>query len=1002
MPSPDDTNSKHSSICGRIIRISSEPKTAPKGGYLFRGLELSAQQDSGRVFIIFPAFAGEQLYEFPLLCWIGAEVSAFNLELNNRLEDGTTIYGATPASDVILEPRRTVSVTEAVEAAACIWSADVRFRVGPEEPFWMAKGKLIHTFFEHLVSRGKLQTRNTFQEVYSKALPALIAVLPGSGINIPPKVLEQEAKTHFTNIKAWLKRNSQIFESAEVESDRMSSRWGLKGRADALFRNEALKTTILELKSGKLPVEDHLLQLFAYSLIFSDDHSKAMPEGYVLYSATGKAEKLTASGQPKKRIILDGRNKIISLKYSYTQGGRSQRNLVCGRNGKCFSRSHCTKLFGNGGSQGKAFSERGEADYYDRWFNLLSIDAWAQEGEFADILDPNTLGARLAEGITFKIDELRDVEKPCGVNTSESSAEGAVQLEEALENSGRTGILSKELLLADQIAEVSPGEEIIVHRGDPCSADAFRVRVSKIHNERIVVNFKIPLGCSPEKSLPDLKPAILSDPTGWFLDRIPFSRGREVARYALFGFLQKADPKVIGAVVRQEVLPSPQLESQLPEAASDSGKTSDQDDIIDLSFSEGLLSELNEHQESAIKQALESETFQLVHGPPGTGKTRVLARLIRICLDRGERILVACPTNVALDRLLMALMNLGVRDFLRIGGRSNVSREFVLALDSTGNRHALFQDLTAAGMEFREFRQRVSGAKLIGATAYQCAAHPIFLTQKFDRVVIDEAGQLDEPSTLGPLSMAPKFVLGGDHFQLPPVVKIKRDSENSDCDSLERSLFERLFYSVPDSRISRLKIQYRMNQEIQEIPSRLFYENSLQASAGAAVRRLSIQPGISEDPGINRIIDPELPVVFVDVEGSDSGKACPRQAEIVCSVTEALVASGVAAHEIGIITPYRAQQSLIRRRIHQNHGGGLRLSVDTVDSFQGGEREVIILSLARSDGVTSFLADKKRLNVSLSRARSKLILLGHGPVLEEHPLFFELLQNLERVRMPKA
>jgi DNA replication ATP-dependent helicase Dna2 len=158
---------------------------------------------------------------------------------------------------------------------------------------------------------------------------------------------------------------------------------------------------------------------------------------------------------------------------------------------------------------------------------------------------------------------------------------------------------------------------------------------------------------------------------------------------------------------------------------------------------------------------------------------------------------------VALDRLLLALMHLGVRDFLRIGGRSNVSREFLRALESAGNGSALFQDLTATSTDFRAFRQRVMETRLIGATAYQCASHPVFLTQKFDRAIIDEAGQLDEPSTLGPLSMAPKFILGGDHFQLPPVVKAKPDQDGSVDTGLECSLFERLFNSASDARISR-------------------------------------------------------------------------------------------------------------------------------------------------------------------------------------------------------
>jgi DNA replication ATP-dependent helicase Dna2 len=285
----------------------------------------------------------------------------------------------------------------------------------------------------------------------------------------------------------------------------------------------------------------------------------------------------------------------------------------------------------------------------------------------------------------------------------------------------------------------------------------------------------------------------------------------------------------------------------------------------------------------------------------------------------------------------------------------------------------------------------------MGATAYQCSAHPLFLSQRFDRVIVDEAGQLDEPSTLGPLALAGRFVLGGDHLQLPPIVLSK--AENADqATGLEQSLFERLFRGSQSRKVSRLRTQYRMNTEIQEIPSRVFYNGTLVASPEAATRRLSIESRLPDDPEIGRIIDPEQPVVFVDIPGGDSAKARPEEAQIACKIVERLVGLGVPSEEIGVITPYRAQQAMIRSRLNHGRAGNLA-SVDTVDRFQGGEKEVIILSLARSDEVTSFLADRKRLNVSLSRARSKLILLGHAAVLEEHPLFASLLAGLERVRI---
>ena len=227
-------------------------------------------------------------------------------------------------------------------------------------------------------------------------------------------------------------------------------------------------------------------------------------------------------------------------------------------------------------------------------------------------------------------------------------------------------------------------------------------------------------------------------------------------------------------------------------------------------------------------------------------------------------------------------------------------------------------------------------------------------------------------------------------------------SDSSVDAGLGQSLFERLFLSASSSQISSLHMQYRMNLEVQSISSRLFYAGTLFPSPEAAGRRLKIDRQKSGDAQIEKIVAPELPVVFVDVPGFDTGKSSSDEAALVCRIVERLLAAGVPSQEIGIITPYKAQQALIRKRLLKRRGNLQALSVDTVDRFQGGEREVIILSLARSDAVTSFLADPKRLNVSLSRARSKLILLGRGSMLEEHPLFSSILDSLERITVSDA
>ncbi|HMK37635.1 MAG TPA: AAA domain-containing protein [Desulfomonilaceae bacterium] len=993
LPAMNGDGTRTDSIQGRVVRISSEPRTAAKGGYLFRGLELLDERDGRRVFVVFPIFAGDDLYEFPLLCWEDARVAAYDLLLNNELADGSVIYTASPDSDLILEPHRPISVTEAVDAAACIRSVDVRYRVGPDEPFWMAKGKLIHSLFDHLIYAGRKPPSKIFREAFQRALPAFMAVLPGSSVTAHLKTLEEEARTHFTNLKSWLKKHADSFSTAEVEIDRMSTRLGLKGRADAVFR-EGDRTLILELKSGKVPVEEHFLQLFAYSLLFSKNRETAGCEGYVLYSATGTSERLKDI-KNKKRTILQGRNRSVALKHSYTVGGGCLPELKCGKNGRCFSRSACTRLFGISGGKSTPRFDGPEREYYDRWFQLLSAEGWVQETEFARVLDPDSLSERIAERVTIPAGELKIVERPLAPNSVQEPglphvaeiSPDLVGTQSAAQESN-TGQVRAELVLRGESADVTPGDEIILHQGNPCSADALRARVLDVQNGALLVGLKMPLAHAPDVKLPVEGESLLND-AEWFVDTVPFSRGREISRYALFGFFARGSERVIKAIVSGD---APETERKTD------GEHVDKDPEMgteDLCFSEGLTAELNEDQESAVIAALESDVYHLIHGPPGTGKTRVLARLIRLCLDRGERILVACSTNVALDRLLLAVMDLGVREFLRIGGRSTVSREFLRALKDLGSPPILLSDLCAAVSDFRSFKKHVSEVKLIGATAYQCAAHPLFLRRRFDRIIVDEAGQLDEPATLGPLALGPKFVLGGDHLQLPPVVKTRNGRDQGENPGLEQSLFERLYLSSPASRVSRLTMQYRMNREVQEIPSRVFYDGKLFPSPEAAARRLNLTPGVLNDSRIDKIIDPSLPVVFVNIQGSDGGKASPREAAAVGRIVRGLLAGGVLAREIGIITPYRAQQALIRKRLEESGDSSKFLSVDTVDRFQGGEREVILLSLARSDGVTSFLADRKRLNVSLSRARSKLILLGHGPVLRENELFASILQDLE-------
>lgn len=980
---------------GIIKRVASDPQESRSGGYLFRGLELAACGEDARAFIIIPeglhAVERKDLYEFPLLCWEGAEVAAFRVEVNNRLNDGSIIYCAGPETALVLEPRRPVSVTDAVEAVDCIRGVDARYRMPQGEPFYMAKGRLIHSLFDRLMERDGDDPSETFRRSFAANVPALREMLLGSAMKVDEKALEREAHGHFMNLAAWVAEEIDS-SPVELEVDRISTRWGLKGRADALvYPGDTGR--LVELKTGAVPVPSHHLQLRAYSLLFQDERGRG-PDGWLVYSGSGKVERMRPSPW---YTLLDGRNRVVALRRSYTlptgESDRDRASDPCPRKKRCLFRTQCETLSGDA-ADGRTALLRGCArDLYDRWFRLISIDLWETESEFARVLDPSTLSQRLEEGLTVPIAEI--------VVRDEISSEQLVADVDPAGNGSGLAFVEVDLTTDGRIAEVSAGDRVILHSGDPCTDDACWGSVSGVVDGSIRVRLSSSAGARGALTRLGGSPAQTRVP--WFLDRLPFSRPREVSRQALLSFFLHADPAVVRCVLEEdEAEPRADAGRQSTvDAAAAANASNDAQNHVptavdaatdeELLFSEGLGCELNDEQETAIRMALAAETFHLIHGPPGTGKTRVLARLIRLCLDRGERLLVACPTNVALDRLLAAVMGLGVRDIIRVGIRSAAADGSRDAVRRSKGESRLLGDLARSSRTFAAFQRKVRQAPLVAATAYQCAAHPLFIRERFDRVVIDEAGQLDEPSCLGVIGLGSRFVLCGDHLQLPPVVR----SRSIDADpGLEVSLFERLLGGAGPSRVTRLKVQYRMNREIQDIPSRLFYEGMLTASPEAASRRLRLESVLTADPEIARVSDPHKPVVFVHVDGPDSGKARPEEAAVVAKVVRSLLRAGVAEHEIGIITPYRVQQALIRRHLAAAHAAA---SVDTVDRFQGGEREVIILSLARSDGVTSFLADRKRLNVSLSRARSKLILIGHGTVLEAHPLFGALLEGLERM-----
>jgi superfamily I DNA and/or RNA helicase len=441
---------------------------------------------------------------------------------------------------------------------------------------------------------------------------------------------------------------------------------------------------------------------------------------------------------------------------------------------------------------------------------------------------------------------------------------------------------------------------------------------------------------------------------------------------------------------------------------------------------------LNATQQEAVGFALAARDLAILHGPPGTGKTTTVVEVIRQAVRRGEKVLACAPSNLAVDNLLERLVAFGEKA-VRLGHPARVLaplREHTLDLmveDHEDRRLAgklakeAFALFRKAGKYTRarpepgarrdmrqEAREMLADARRLEALAVErildgatvlCATltgldSAVLGQRLFDLAVIDEASQSPEPACWLPLMRCGRLVLAGDHCQLPPTVV----SPEAAREGFAVSLMERLARSPSGPIVTRrLDIQYRMHEAIMTFPSREFYNGELQAHASVGYHLLCDLPGVAPNELTQK------PVHFIDTAGASfdeeaepggESRLNPNEAALVCKKVRALLDSGVPARAIAVIAPYAAQVRLLREQLHISE-----LEIDSIDGFQGREKEAVVLSLVRSnrEAEVGFLADVRRMNVALTRARRKVIIIGDSATLSSHPFYRGLFAYFESI-----
>lgn len=437
---------------------------------------------------------------------------------------------------------------------------------------------------------------------------------------------------------------------------------------------------------------------------------------------------------------------------------------------------------------------------------------------------------------------------------------------------------------------------------------------------------------------------------------------------------------------------------------------------------------LNSTQESAVNRVLCAREVAIVHGPPGTGKTTTLVEAIYETLHREPQVLVCAQSNTAVDWIAEKLVDRGL-SVLRIGNPTRVNDKMLsFTYERRFEDHPLYSELWGIRKELRSLkgqgrrgsynerealRSRMSrlrdratalevqinadlldGAHVIASTLVS-SNHRLLNGYRFGTLFIDEAAQALEAACWIAIRKADRVVLAGDHQQLPPTVKCYEALKGG----LGCTLMETVVKNKPES-VSLLTLQYRMNEEIMQFSSDWFYGGQLQAAPEVRCRS---------------ILDWDSPISWIDTSGMEFkeefvgenfGRINRQEADLLLDELQKYIARIGGKRilderiDFGIISPYKAQVQYLRGRIKSSDA--LRpyrslLTVNTVDGFQGQERDVVFISLVRAneEGQIGFLSDLRRMNVAMTRARMKLVILGEAETLTRHAFYRKLLAHIQ-------
>ena len=793
----------------------------------------------------------------------------------------------------------------------------------------------------------------------------------------------------------------------EVEEHIWSPMFGLKGNVDATIqvtlqesthpRTQTL-TVPLEFKTGKKDNNEmHRAQTALYTLLLSDRYDINVTCGVLYYLETSKTFRVQAIRNEIRHMIIQRNELACYIRNKLELPPMIKKPFLCNN---CYAQTACFayhKLVDGGNGETSGLKQKFEEAvshlkpvhqaFFQKWDELLTKeerDVMKFRRELWTMLsqEREALG-RCFGGVYIEIGSA--LESPNGPKINRyqytflkqtpkagfSFAESQLTVGEPIVVSDENGHFA---LANGYITKIRPTElTVAVDR----KLHLMRRRCAGFDSETNQV-FKGIMEISDHEGSGTSSPpvSLAGERTLFRVDKDEFSNGMATVRNNLIRVMEK------------DLFKARELRQLIVEGAAPSFKP-----ISSAYTLAGPSSQqnLNVDQVHAIEKVMSAKDYALVLGMPGTGKTTTIAHIIRALVSQGKSVLLTSYTHTAVDNILLKIEDDNI-PILRLGAVAKVHPDVQAFADLAG-----MPKKTIAELENSYVNSKVVASTCLGVN------HPIFNARIFDYCIVDEASQITLPTCLGPIRMAKTFILVGDHFQLPPLVQNKEAQEGG----LDISLFKLLSDSQPDAVVN-LEHQYRMAEDIMLLSNTLIYNGRLKCGTTSIVSRtLSIpafEAGLAahhhrpvslsscklssiclQNPScwLRRALTPSSRCRFLNTDPLPSSRDIvtgsritnPLEATLTTHLVQTLLSSGIPPRSIGVITFYRSQLALLRQTL----GKISDLEMHTADKFQGRDKEVVILNCVRSNegrAIGELLKDRRRVNVAITRARSKLLILG--------------------------